>query len=209
MVKSQTSEKLLASLKRHNPSKVRAYAGDDDVRDIAVPTRRRRWSQVIEAIEARAWSRVELLDKSGGVLGYVENTEPATEPEDLGPAGGGRVTEVQRLVEMFTRSQERTLQMAFAHRDAEVVNVMQAQGAVVRELVQGMHALTAMYQQQVTVAADVAANQAALAAGDGDALKQLVDAAPMILQMMPLLKGLLNGNAGKPAVSNGHSKPPA
>jgi len=189
---SPTLAKLLASLKRHNPTKVRAYAGDDDARDIAVPTRRKKWSQVIEVIEARSWSRVELLDKSGALLGVVENTESARELEDVGPAITGTGAQVQlaeRIVGLVLRGQRETMQF----RDAEVTALLKAQGDVVREMTAGMRALTAMYQEQVDAASSVAELRATAAAGGNSDLQQLLDAAPALLQMLPMLKGLLAG----------------
>lgn len=196
--------KLLASLKRHNPSKVRAYAGDDDGRDIAVPTRRRRWSQVIEAIEAKEWSRVELLDKSGAVLGYVDNTEGAGELRDIGSGTDGKITEVQRIVQIVINAQRDAMQF----RANEVAEVMQAQSVVIKELVAGVGALGAMYREQVDAATETAAMRATAAAGDGGQLKELLDAAPTLLQMIPVLKGLLGGGDVKhqAAPPNGAAK---
>ncbi len=192
--------KLLASLKRHNPAKVRAYAGDDDSRDIAVPTRRRRWSQVIEAIEARSWSRVEMLDKAGAVLGYVEHTDAAGEVETLAQGKPTAINEARAIVELVLKGQKE----AMAFRDSEVKELLAAQGSVVREVVAAMNALTAMYREQVDAGMEVAAMRATADAGSGGQLKELIDAAPTLLQMLPMLKGLLGG----PEVpTNGARKP--
>ncbi len=185
----KVADKLLSTLRAHCPSKVRAYAGDDDARDIAVPTRRKKWAQVIAAVEARAWSRVELLDKSGAVLAYVENEAPARELQDLGSGVTGPVAEAHRIVELVIKAQRETM----TFRDAEVTALLQAQGSVVREMVMGMQALTAMYREQVSAAGEVAALQATAEAGGGGQLRELVEAAPTLLQMIPMLKGLLSG----------------
>lgn len=191
--------KLLASLKRHNPTKVRAFAGDDDPRDISVPTRRKKWAQVIEAIEARSWSRVELLDKAGAVLGYVENTDAARELEDVGPSvvagSGGQVALAERIVGLVLRGQRETMQF----RDAEVTALLKAQGDVVREMTAGMRALTSMYQEQVDAAAQLGDMRATAAAGNNSELHQLLEAAPTLLQMLPLLKGMLGSGDAVPA----------
>jgi len=195
----KTTDRLLASLKRHNPTKVRAYAGDDDARDIAVPTRRKKWSQVIETIEARSWSRVEMLDKSGAVLGYVDNVEPARDLEDLetGKAAKTR-SEAEWIVALVVKAQRD----AMTFRDAEVSNLLRAQGDVVRELTSAMHGLSAIYRAQVDAASEVAALQATAAAGgDGGQLKDLLEAAPQILQAIPLLRALMAGPAQSPPQS--------
>ncbi len=190
-------DKLLATLKRHNPHKVRSFVGDDDSRDIAVPTRRRKWSQVIEAIESRAWTRVELLDKSGALLASVDNEGPAGGLEDieLGRTGG-QVLLAERMVAMCIKAQRD----AMTFRDAEVTALLRAQGDVVREMTAGMRALTAMYQEQVDVAQTLAENRTLAAAGpEKDQLTQLLEAAPLMMQAMPMLRALLSGEP--PSVS--------
>lgn len=191
---TQTSERLLASLKRHCPAKVRAYAGDDDARDIAVPQRRKRWNQVIEAIEARSWTRVEMLDKSGAVLGYVDNVEPARDVEDLsaGPVGKVR-SEAEWIVNLVVRAQKE----AMAYRDSEVSNLLSAQGAVVREMAAGMRELAAIYREQREAATEVASMQAAAEAGNAGQLKELLEAAPAILQAIPMLRSLMSPDKPK------------
>lgn len=197
MKEDALTAKLLASLKRHNPARVRAYAGDDDARDIAVPQRRRRWSSVIEAIEARSWTRVELLDKSGAVLGYVDNTEPARDLEDLGDVTKTNRTrsDVEWMVGAIVKAQREVL----TFRDAEVSALLKAQGDVVREMVTGMRALTEIYREQRDAAAETAALEAAAASGGGT-VKELLEAAPVIMQVLPALKSMLNGTP-KPKTS--------
>lgn len=189
-----TSDKLYASLKRHNPARVRAFTSDDDVREISVPTRKRRWPQVVEAIEARSWSRVELCDKGGAVLGYVENTEPARELEAI-EGSGGAVREAERIMALVLRAQRDTM----TFRDAEVTSLLKAQGDVVRELVAGMRALTALYQEQVT-AAEQAAELRTMAAQTPERgqLAELLEAAPAIMQALPMLRALLSGGTAGP-----------
>lgn len=191
MATAMITDKLLATLKRHSPSRVRAYAGDDDCRDIAVPTRRKRWGQVIEAIEARSWTRVELLDKSNAVIAYVDNLGPATSMEDLdGPASKTRA-ESEWIVNLVVRAQRE----AMAFRDAEVQALLRAQGDVVREMSRAMQDLSGIYSEQRRAAVETAEMRAnAVAGGEW---KELLDAAPALLQMLPALRAMLApGNAG-------------
>jgi hypothetical protein len=179
------TDKLTACLRRHNPYKVRAYLGDENHREIAVPQRRRRWAQVVEAIEAMPWSRCELLDKAGAVLGYVENDAAPTDAEDL-TGHGNAVTQAERITNLVLRGMREAMQF----RDAELQALTRAQGDVVREMVVGMRALTELYRAQVDTAADVAEAQAM--ASQGGQLKELTEAMPVILQALPLLKSLLS-----------------
>lgn len=208
-MKDETTGKLLATLKRHNPFRVRVYNGEDDTREVAVPQRRRRWATVIEAIEAKPWTRVELLDKSGAVLGYADNEGPARDTEDLTPsfAGvGGQLMLGERIAALCMKS----VQTAFATRDAEMSALLQAQGAVVREMATAVTALGEVYQAQREAAEDAAesravAEVAAAAAANGGQLKELLDALPQLVQLLPLVKGLL-GAGDAPAPSNGVRK---
>lgn len=191
-----TMSKLLATLKRHNPSKVRAFAGDDDARDIAVPTRRKKWGQVVEAIEARSWTRVELLDKGGAVLAYVDNVEPARELEDI--TDNGKSSKTRSDAEWIVALAIKAQRDAMTFRDAEVTNLLRAQGDVVRELTGAMHGLAQIFRAQVDVARETeamktaaAAEQAAAAAGNGDGFKELLDALPTLLQALPVIRAMI------------------
>lgn len=197
-MKDQTRETLLATLKRHNPHKVRAYNGEDDARDIAVPQRRRRWASVIEAIEAKPWSRVEMLDKSGAVLGYCDNEGPSRDVEDLAPsfAGiGGQLLLGERIAHLCMTS----VAKAVAQRDDETKALLAAQRDVVKEMASAVQALGEVYREQ-TVAAEQAAESRAIAAAasEGGQLKELMEALPVLMQALPLLRGLLGSGEAAP-----------
>ncbi len=197
-----TDNALLSTLRKLQPAKLKAYTSDDDVRDVAIPGGRKKWSQVIAALSARSWAYVVLLDKSGAELGTVTNTDPATEVEDLAP--GGRATKelqhAERIVELVLKSNREVL----SWRDSETKALLAAQGAVVGEMTKGMKALSEVWADQAEVAADVASNAAEAAAGGGQ-LQQLIEAAPVILQLLPTLKAMLAGPA-EASPPNGHSK---
>lgn len=191
MANQLLADKLLATLKRHAPSKVRAYTSDDEFRDIAVPTRRKRWGQVIEAIDARAWTRVELLDRAGAVIAYVDNTGPASDVEDLaGPSSKTR-SEAEWIVNLVVRAQRE----AMAFRDSEVQSLLRAQGDVVRELSRAMQELSGIYSEQRKAAVETAEIRAA--AAQGGEWKELLEAAPQLLQMLPALRQLMSGDKPK------------
>lgn len=193
------ADALLQALKRYNPTRVRAYATDDgDARDIAVPTRRKKWTQVIAAIDARSWSRVEMLDKAGAILGYVENTGPAAELENLsGDRTAGELRLAERIVSMVTRAQRDVM----TFRDAEVTALLKAQGDVVREMTTGMRELSSMYREQVGAAEQLAEMRTrAEQVPQKDQLTELLEALPTLLQALPLLKGLL-GSGAAPSVA--------
>jgi hypothetical protein len=195
-----TTNALLETLKKHNPARVVAYAGDDDARAISVPTRRKKWAQVIEAINARSWSRVELLDKAGAVLAYVENSEPARdlEPLEAVTGTGAQIQLAERIVTMVARGQREVM----AFRDAELSALLQAQGSVVREMAGAMSSLSALYREQVQTAettGELRATALAHAASSGDdQIRQLIEALPVLIQALPMLRGLLSSGPTPP-----------
>lgn len=205
MKATNPNESLLATLKRHNPARVRVYHGDDS-RDVAVPTRRRRWDAVISAITGRAWTSCELLDKSGAVLGYVDNEAAAGTVEELGEAYEGTRGEL-RLGERIASLVVRHTREAMHYRDRELTQLLQAQGEVVRQMSEGVRAIVDAYREQMVVrqeAAEVSADAAVAAAtANQGQLKELMEALPVLVQALPMLRGLL---ASGDAPANGARK---
>ena len=163
--------------------------------------------QVVAAITSRSWLSVDLLDKSGALLFSVDNTEPARELQDLEAVGSGTELRLaERIVALVLKGQRDTM----SFRDAEVSSLLKAQGDVLREMSNGMRALSNLYQEQVSAQRDIAAMrvQAAqdAASSGGDDWKQLLEAMPTILQAVPVLKSLLATGA---APANGARKPSA
>jgi uncharacterized membrane protein YqiK len=200
---TSTTRKLLATLKLHNPHRVAVYSGDtdDEPRKVAVPTRRRKWSQVIAAITARPWSRVELLDKAGDVLGYVDNDAEAGDVEDLGTsrALAGQAGQVM-LAERMNAMCERAAERALSARRTEVDMILRANAAVVEQMTSAMSSMATTLREvadarEEKANAEADAALAAAAAADGDQMKQLVEALPMLVQALPALRAMLAGKA--------------
>jgi hypothetical protein len=200
--------KLLATLKRHNPARVVVQRAEDESQSVSVPGKRKRWAQVIAAVESRSWLAVDLLDKSGALIISVDNTDPAKELESLDAYAGSGVELrlAERIVQLVLKGQRDTM----AFRDAEVSSLLKAQGDVLREMSNGMRALSGLYAEQVGAARDIAtmkvqAAQEQAVAGEGD-WKQLLEALPTIMQALPLLRSLLAGGDAAPP-PNGARKP--
>lgn len=183
-------ERLLAQLRRVAPVKVRVYDAQDESRDVAVPTRRKRWSQVVLTVEARPWVRVELLDKAGAILGYVENDGAAEEIEDIGaPAGGGgRSIEARWMLELMLKAQRTALEF----RDKEHSALLASMTAMLDVNAQNMRETVGIMRQQRDEAMELARIRAAAeAGGDLDQIIKLVEASPQLMQAIGPLLGLL------------------
>ena len=184
---------LLGKLRKLNPFKVIVWNGDE-CRTVAVPQRRRRWPQVLEAIESAPWSRVVLQDKSGADLGYVDGE--AREVEDIsGPLAKGvspSMAEAIAVNELVLKGQKQVAE----YRDKELTTLLRAQGEVVRELVAGVRALQQVWQAQVDAATEVAALQTEAALGNGG-WRELLEAAPQLVPLLPHLRSMMGGTPPK------------
>lgn len=188
---ASADDKLLLTLRRQCPAKVRVYDAADESRDIAVPQRRRKWDQVIAAIEARPWVRCEMLDKAGAVLGYVDNDGPAAELEDLDGASARGARDVERYLGLMLKAQ----QTALTFRDREHQELLRGVVDVLRTQTDAIKQLVALYQAQVEVAAAVAYDKATSeAGGDMEQWLKLLEAAPdSIAKLAPMLRLVANG----------------
>jgi hypothetical protein len=193
--------KLLQALRRLAPHTVRVYDSSDEHRDIAVPTRRKRWTQVIETIEARPWLRCELRAKGGAVLGYVEQREEP-EGDDLLPNVPipEHAQHMRWYLDLMLRAQTMALQMVGKEHAAmfgAMQGILEVQTQATREIVELM-------RQQRDAAAELATIRATANADDGlDQILKILEASPKLMQQFgPLLAGLMGSRriaAAKPA----------
>ena len=185
----QEDNELLAALKRADPHHVRAYAaGDDEYREIAVPTRRRKWAAVMEAIASVRWTRLEFLNKAGQLLGGFERGEPTT-IEDISAPSTARAGELRALMDVMLKGQERAL----AYRDKEIGQVLQAIPEILKMMTSAMQSMAGMYQAQVQAAADIATANA------DDPVAQITELAKTVPGLMPLLAPILGRVLPAPA----------
>lgn len=185
---------LLAKLRAVHPVKVRVYDAADEVREIAVPTRRTRWAQVIENIEARAWVRVELCNKDGAVLAYVMNEDQGDDPKAAAPEAQSSARE-ERLLAMMLKAQE----IALKYRDQEHRALLTSMAEMLKVNVDATRQLQSIYAAQVDAAAEVASLRAQAEAGGDFDMSDILKAAP---QLMPLLGVLFRKKAiAAPAVN--------
>jgi hypothetical protein len=195
------ADKLLTKLRQIAPHKVRVYDNSDEHRDVAVPNRRKRWSQVVETIEARPWVRCELMNKTGEVLGYIDNDGEAKELEELGSGGPSGTASQRWFLEMMLRSQETALKWRSKEHSELLTgmrDLLEVNTHATRELIE-------IFRVQRDVSSDVAAMRAAAEnGGDIDQIVKLLEASPALLQILgPLIMSL----RGKQAAPKQAAKP--
>lgn len=182
------AEQLLMHLRRIAPHKVRVYDASDEHRDVAVPTRRRKWAQVIATIEARPWVRCELLDKAGAVLGYVENEGPAGELEELAGPATARASEQRWLLELMIKAQTTALNF----RDKEHAALLTGVREMMAVQTDAMRETIALMREQRDIVAETASLKAAAEKGDDlDQIVKLIEASPKLMQVLgPLVMAM-------------------
>ena len=202
------NEKLLLALRRLAPHSVRAYDSSDEYRDIAVPTRRKRWAQVIETIEARPWVRCEMRAKGGHVLGYVECEleHAAGELEDLARMPP-QAQHMRWYLDMMLKAQTMALTMV----NKEHTAIFAAMQGILEVQTNATQELIGLMRQQREAAEEIAAMRSAASADDGiDQILKVLEASPKLMaQFGPLLAGLMGSRriaAARPANAN-PSKP--
>lgn len=204
------AEQLLVHLRRIAPHKVRVYDAADEYRDVAVPTRRRKWAQVIATIEARPWVRCVLMDKAGGELGYVENDGPAGEVEDLSSGPTPRAAEQRWLLELMIKAQT----TALTYRDKEHAALLTGIREIMAVQTDAMRETIALMREQRDIVAETAAIKAAADKGDDlDSVLKLIEASPKLMNVLgPIVMAFkaqpkkIAAAPAKPAAPNGASK---
>lgn len=180
------AQTLLAHLRRIAPHKVRVFDSSDEYRDIAVPTRRKRWTQVIDTIEARPWVRAELMNKKDEILGYVENAGPAGPLEDIGAKDPPGAAQGRWLLDMMIKAQT----TALTFRDKEHGALLQGIRDMMEVMTGAMRETVGLMREQRDIVAETAAIRAAAEKGDDlDQIVKLVEASPKLMsQLGPLFQ---------------------
>lgn len=187
-------DEALNAIKGCNPATVRVYNGDDDHRDVAVQAVRNRWSRVAKTLAAMPWSKYELLNKKGELVGVVENGALATSVEEIGPSSGG-VGQVAGQTRMMMDLMLRAQREALTFRDRETQALLTGVSEVMRVMTTAMQATQQMWQSQVEAAHVLAQAQAG---GDMDQIVKLVEASPKLMATLAPLLGKLLGAGGPP-----------
>lgn len=145
---------LLAHLKQHAASGIATLnvyvEGDDEPKPVAVPDVRKKWERTMNVIRELAWTRVEAVDKKGGLL-FVHKRGPhdenaAGDVEDIGfgPASAGRAAEVGQLLAVTSHWLLRAQDVAVARH----VEATQQANDMVTRMVESTNARLERFNEQ-------------------------------------------------------------
>lgn len=196
---------LLAKLRSFQPYAIKAIDAAEGERNIAVPDRRRKWASVLEALDARPWVRVELLDKKGATLAYHDNDDMPGDMESIGEGVPAKHAETAGMLRIMLDAQR----TALSFRDKEFTTLMATVTDVIREQGNATKQLVALYQAQVAVTADVAYAKAQHdSGGDLQQWKEILEASPELLAKFAPLLQLLFAKRAPRQVTNGTKETP-
>ena len=191
---------LLAKLRGLAPVSVNAYDGAGEMRAIAVPGGRKRWSAVMSTIEARPWTRVDLLDKSGRVLGHHDNDAPPDGIEDISGPAPLQMMQPKWFLELVLRAQD----MALSHRQKEFTAIFAGMHQILGLQAEMMQEQIAWMRSQRDEAVELerARMQAIPPPSEDDTgeLLKLLEASPKLMESLgPLLALVMRPRALPPA----------
>lgn len=188
---------LTARLRSLAPAEVRVYADGSDTptRVVGVPHGRKRWSHVVEMIEARPWVRVEFVDQKGRLLGELA----LERGQDEAPEQGAKVIvpREERLLDLMIKAQQAATKdmAAMLSHVGEVVRI-QAEGA--RAMQDQFLATMQMMQEREAIIRRTLTAPPPADGGDAEpGMMDMIKAAPQVMQMIAML------GAGKPPSSGG------
>lgn len=130
----------IGKLKACEPASLKVTLSDGTEKPVAVPRIRNRWQRVQQTIDALPWVRIEALDKSGAVLGMVEDESGAGEfveqaDDDM------RLAKI--LLEVMRSTQKETRLMFEVQ--------MRGQAELVEALISGVRSISQSYEQSLAV----------------------------------------------------------
>jgi hypothetical protein len=105
-------DSAISKVKAWQPSALRVTLIDGEVKDVAVPIRKRKWQAIRSVLEGLDWVKFEALDKKGQIVGVYEAPEAkqvaaVTEEDDAGDvAEDAFFVAVRRQTSLMLRAQD-------------------------------------------------------------------------------------------------------
>ena len=95
------SSALTARLSKTRPSSLRVILTDGSEKEVAIPGKRKKWSQVAKVLESYSWLRCECLDPKGRALDIVENEDLEEFEEE-----GSTARDLKPLLALMLKAQD-------------------------------------------------------------------------------------------------------
>lgn len=185
-----------AALQRFLPAKVLVYQGDELARTIPVPAgKRKKWFAVLQVLERLEWTRLELVDKAGGILGVLDAQTDDGAAAAPPTRGGDRDAQLLKILIDAQKA-------ALSNRERETAQAVTAFASVVEMLTQAIGMLTAVHRQ--TLDAQAKAYQIAAAAAGApmdDEQPQQLESSKLLEQMAPMIMSRLLAPNPPPTVA--------
>jgi hypothetical protein len=177
-----SDEHPVDALRKLEPASLKVTLTDGTEKPVPVPKIRNRWARVIQVVDSVSWVRIEALDKSGGVLGVVEDDDQDVEVDD--DDGGGRrdMGLAKVLLEVMRTSQKETRLMFEAQQKGQA-ELIESFGAAIKSLSNSYE--QSLQVQRATAIAEAGAN----AGGNPEVMAMLQLAMAQMFQQQPKLPG--------------------
>lgn len=176
---------LHAALTRHNPARVAVYQGDELLREIPVPTKRKRWEAVIKVASRLAWDRCELLDRSGGLMAVIDAVPQIEGPGEEPSPEIGLDDRDARMLKLLMAAQGAALQA----RGNETAQALQAATTVIKLLTDAIGTLSQIHRASMDAARrELAAANAVEVAPAGDPVEDGdLASSKLVQQLLPII----------------------
>lgn len=188
MLVPEDVESLRAELARVNPATVVAFAGDAELRRVPVPQTKKRWQSVLQVVERLGdFTRLELLDRRGGVLG-VWDAPVESGPDERTPTNAAD----ERMLRLLITAQKAAMEGYARH----VETILAGSARANEVMVQAVEQLALV--QRATLEAQGQAYAARLQGIAGEETGEL-QAMKLLEILGPIMMGRLPGPAAKPS----------
>jgi hypothetical protein len=188
---------LRAALSKHSPRRVVAINGADVVREVPIPTSgRKRWSAALQVLSRLEWTRLELLDKDGGLLCVIEGEAEAAPADPTAELTGRDAA----LLKLLLAGQTAVL----SNRERETQIAMGAMAAAFKVLTDSIGVLAQVHRMTLDAQA-----QAFTQLQDASAAppEEGTESGKLVAQLAPMF--IAKMLAPSPAPAPAPSSPPA
>lgn len=177
-----SEEHPVDALRKLEPASLKVTLMDGTERPVPVPKIRNRWARVIQVVDSLSWVRIEALDKSGGVLGVVEDDEQDVEVGDDDDGGGRRDMGLAKVLLEVMRTSQKETRLMFEAQQKGQAELIESFGAAIKSL-------SNSYEQSLQVQRATAIAEAGANAGGNPEVMAMLQLAMAQMFQQPKLPG--------------------